>query len=323
MLVGNLKLPGWAAVAAGVIVGGAAAAVIASFAFGPDPVFPAYGVQPQFVAGPAPLLAATPVAWQPLPGQPPAGTGGAPVIRAGAVPAHADRGVCTACHTVVGAAGAVLPAVSGSSVMLHGYRGVCSNCHRIAGPQPPVQLGGPTAPTPGVPWATAVPPLAAAVPPLAAAAPPFAAAAPPLAAAAPPFAAAAPFAPTEGEWLGLEVSPITGLTANQYRLPPGSRGLVVAEAEAQAQAAGLRAGDVVVAIDGIPITDMVTFFQATRSGSLAQGTVRLQREGRLFEAFLQQAAAAPAQPPSVGTLAPVVGGGGLCPPVATAGPQQF
>ena len=39
------------------------------------------------------------------------------------------------------------------------------------------------------------------------------------------------------------MTPITALTARQYGIPEGTQGLVVAEAEAQAALAGVRAGD--------------------------------------------------------------------------------
>ncbi len=139
------------------------------------------------------------------------------------------------------------------SKMPHEFRGVCTNCHLHTDP------GRLNATPYGVQAGTPV----AAVRPV----------------IAPPPTAPAK-TPTEGEWLGLEVTPITPLTARQYSIPDGMQGLVVAEAEAGAATAGVRAGDVVVAINGLPITQMTEFFQATRNGTSTQGTVEIVRQGQ-------------------------------------------
>ena len=63
-----------------------------------------------------------------------AAAGGIPVIRAGSVPPHADRGVCTTCHLVVSSRGYPIPPLRTSAALGHEYRGVCSNCHRMSRP---------------------------------------------------------------------------------------------------------------------------------------------------------------------------------------------
>ncbi len=123
--------------------------------------------------------------------------------------------------------------------MGHEYRGVCTNCHRL--------------PDPGriilPPYVTPAEVAVAAVRPTVA------------------FPTTTPAkVATEGEWLGLEVTPITPLTARQYGIPERIQGLVVAEAEAQAATAGIRAGDMLLSINGMPIAQMTDFFQATRTG---------------------------------------------------------
>jgi hypothetical protein len=95
--------------------------------------------------------------------------------------------------------------------------------------------------------------------------------------------------PTEGAWLGMEVVPITRLTRVQYGIPANMRGLVVAEAEGQAAISGVSAGDVVVAVNGIPVSDMRTFLQATGGGKQQGGSVDLMRSGRFLKVVLGQA----------------------------------
>jgi S1-C subfamily serine protease len=99
----------------------------------------------------------------------------APVIIAGAPMPHADRGVCTGCHSTVTPAGTAVPAIRSSSVMTHEYRGVCANCHQMRSSALP-GFGSPVA-------AVQVP-------------------------GGPPAANARQ--PTEAEWQGLEVGPSAG-----------------------------------------------------------------------------------------------------------------
>jgi len=248
-------------------------------------------------------------------GIPMAGTlaNGAPVIRAGAVAPHAERGVCTSCHTVVGSQQTPIPPILASASMPHEYRGVCFNCHRLASPgsvntnMNPLQVATPIQSTvpmqswPSMQYAT---PVAAFTP----------AATPqqmipqqmipqqmmPQTMAPqttmPQTAAAAPVA-IEGEWLGIEVTPITTLTARQYAVPEGTQGLVIAEAEAQAAVVGLKAGDVVVAINGMPTPQMTAFFQATKNGTMTQGAVEFLRKGQRMIVNLTQTVTPPATRP--------------------------
>jgi membrane-associated protease RseP (regulator of RpoE activity) len=187
-----------------------------------------------------------------------------PVIRAGAVAPHADRGVCTNCHIVVSSRQEPIPPIRASSAMPHEYRGVCSNCHLLAS-----QSGLNANPY----RMQAAPPAATMV-------------------AVRPVVTPGTVTPartaTEGEWMGLEVTPITQLTARQYGIPAGTGGLVVAEAEGQAAMVGIKAGDVVVSVNGTPITQMTDFFQATRNGTLAGGVVEIVRQGTRLTVNLTQ-----------------------------------
>ncbi len=176
-----------------------------------------------------------------------------PVLRAGAVPVHPDRGICTNCHTVVSSRGKAIPNISATSAMTHEYRGVCFNCHHL------VIKNNPSANTGNVQAAIRVAATGRAIA---------------------PRTAAPAKAVLEGEWLGMEVAPITSVTALQYGIPYGTQGLVIAEAEAQALTVGLKAGDVVFWVNGVPICNMTNFLRVTRNGTLTQGTVKVLRKGQ-------------------------------------------
>ncbi len=236
----------------------------------------------------------------------PAMRDGPPVIRAGAVAPHAESGVCTACHRVVGPRQKPIPPIQASSAMPHEYRGVCTNCHLLPNPSGintnPYRM---QAATPVVAMRPVVAPNTMT-----------------LQVRAPqtmtPRMTTPARAATEGEWLGMEVSPITPLTARQYGIAGGTQGLVVAEAEAQAAMAGFKAGDVIVSINGMPTPQMTAFFQATNNGTMTQGVVEFVRQGQRQVVNLAQTtnpalAGAPNTPtyvPPAGTTAamPVVRG---------------
>jgi hypothetical protein len=208
------------------------------------------------------------------------------VIRAGSTPPHGDRGTCTLCHIIVDKVGAVVPAIRAMSSLPHAYRGgICTNCHQVASPAPgapaaPAGLaaagGGPLSPVPGPALAPAPAPGAA----LPGANPA------PLALGRPPAATG------EGSWLGMEVVPITALTASQYKVAAGQAGVIVAEAEGVAASAGVRAGDVLVAANGMPVVDMQSFLQATQGRT--SGSIDVLRGGRIMRGVLGQQPAAPA-----------------------------
>lgn len=198
-------------------------------------------------------------------------TTGIPVIRAGAVSPHADRGTCTNCHKVVNSRGNPIPDIGATSTLPHEDRGICSNCHRLANQA----IGSPN--------------MGSILSPI------------PMAAVGQVVAPAGVIAPsnlaTEGEWMGLEVAPITPLTAGQYGIPGGIYGLVIVEAESHAANVGLKAGDVVLSVNGAPISNMTDFFQATQNGILTQGVVEVLRGGQRLAVNIPQPAAAPYTPP--------------------------
>lgn len=80
-----------------------------------------------------------------------AGLPGVPPIIAGVRAPHADRGVCTSCHSVLSPQSLPIPSITSTSTMTHEYRGVCSNCHQLAvsGALPAARMTAAAAPTPG------------------------------------------------------------------------------------------------------------------------------------------------------------------------------
>jgi len=109
-----------------------------------------------------------------------------------------------------------------------------------------------------------------------------------------------PKVPREGEWLGAEVVPITALTAKQFGVPAQLAGVVVSEVEAQAATAGIKAGDVITAVNDAPVATMQGFIAATQRGKLGGGAVKLWRKGQTLAVWLgsRPAATAPRNQPS-------------------------
>jgi hypothetical protein len=217
--------------------------------------------------------------------QPVAANRPVPAIRAGSSPRHTERGPCTLCHLVVDAVGNAIPMIQAMASLPHQYRGgLCINCHRVSNP-------GTTGTAVGASTPVAAPmPLATARPGVNAN--------PPAANANPP----------EGSWLGMEVVPVTSITAAQYGLQAGIVGLVVAEAEGVAATAGVRAGDLLATVNGQPVGDMQSFFAATQNGQAQGGETTVMRAGRFLRVSLGSAPALPA----VGQAAqPAAGFGGV------------
>lgn len=182
------------------------------------------------------------------------GNTGASVVWVGSIPMHPDLGACTNCHKMVGDMGNQVPDIGATSIPPHDNRGNCGNCHRLA------NLSGLNA-NQGATQAAQV------------------------------FAAkkTAPVnTATEGEWLGMEVAPITPITAGQYKIPEDILGLVVSEAEGLAALAGLKAGDVLLSVNGSLISDMTDFFQVTENGTLTTGSVQVLRQGQIMAVDIAQ-----------------------------------
>jgi hypothetical protein len=71
----------------------------------------------------------------------------------------------------------------------------------------------------------------------------------------------------EGHWIGLEVIPLTAAIAAANNIPPKVSGVLVDEVTLLAAEAGFYAGDVITAINGKKISDLKTFWLATKEVS--------------------------------------------------------
>lgn len=238
---------------------------------GGQPALPAQTGCPTVNYVPAPPVnASPPMAMAPSPLTPVAAPATAAIDGTIRPPAHGERGVCLNCHAITDAQGNPVPPIRSLSPLPHVYRGVCVNCHSIASqPGTPANAFGPVQP-------------AAAMNPIR---------------PNPAINAPAP-TPTEGEWLGMEVAPITPLTSTQFKIAECTSGLVVVEAEAQALTVGLKAGDVLIRVNNTPITGMADFMLATKNGTLPSGLVQVIRGGQSLLVDLSQTVQPPAGVPA-------------------------
>ncbi len=84
----------------------------------------------------------------------------------------------------------------------------------------------------------------------------------------------------EAHWIGLEVGPLNAAVAKANNIPPDVAGVLVDEVTLVSADAGLLAGDVITAINGIHLSDLKTFKDATRKVALAnQAEVTIYRRG--------------------------------------------
>jgi hypothetical protein len=196
--------------------------------------------------------------------QAPPGPRQAPPLEAGATSRHEDRGPCTLCHAVFAPGRRPVPPLAARSSLAHPYRGgVCINCHRVT-----------------TRAASAVPAAVSSLP---------RPAAPREVGALPSLALGAPAAPAAPAWLGLQVAALDAESALRSGVPPGLRGVLVASASAEAAAAGLRPGDLLVSLDGGRIVDLEQFSAATRRGTSPGGLLEVVRSGTLYRLFLGKA----------------------------------
>jgi hypothetical protein len=224
----------------------------------PPPAQPAVQAATQPMTQP-PVQSGTAMgAIRPGPVMPVAAQPGVPVIIWGTPIGHGDRGPCTNCHGVIMPQGMPVPAISALSVMPHAYRGVCNNCHEVK----VMPLGAPVA------GLITVPPTAAP-------------------AEAPPRMRA----PTEAEWLGLEVG-------------VAPQGVLVNGVEAMAKRAGMRVGDVITSINAVPVRTVADFVAVTQNGGLMQGTIIARREGQRLAFELGPRQAQPQPQPQAMQMAP-------------------
>lgn len=84
----------------------------------------------------------------------------------------------------------------------------------------------------------------------------------------------------EAHWIGLEAGPLTPAVAKANNIPSNVNGVLIDEVTLLSADAGLLAGDVLTAVNGINITDLKSFKDATRQVAQAtQTNVTIYRRG--------------------------------------------
>ncbi|MDH5674065.1 MAG: PDZ domain-containing protein [Myxococcales bacterium] len=88
-----------------------------------------------------------------------------------------------------------------------------------------------------------------------------------------------------GRWLGMSLSPAESSVARALGVDPTSAGVVVADvtggADSRAAAAGIQSGDVLIAVDGSPVTTLAELYTlSTRKDVAAPIQVQLLRQGQ-------------------------------------------
>ncbi|KWT94830.1 PDZ domain-containing protein [Candidatus Magnetominusculus xianensis] len=86
----------------------------------------------------------------------------------------------------------------------------------------------------------------------------------------------------EGHWIGLETIPLTPAIAAANGVPASVSGVLIDEVTLVAANSGILAGDVITAINDVPVTDLSTFRAATMPVANAKrATVTVYRAGAL------------------------------------------
>jgi predicted metalloprotease with PDZ domain len=85
----------------------------------------------------------------------------------------------------------------------------------------------------------------------------------------------------ELRWIGMTVTPLEPATAAAAGIPPETGGVIVGEVGGMARDSGVQHGDIVVGVNGKPVTDMNDFAKVTRKVDVAKGdtTVDVIRRG--------------------------------------------
>lgn len=115
----------------------------------------------------------------------------------------------------------------------------------------------------------------------------------------------------EGHWLGMETMDLVPELATEYKIPPGTKGVLVDEVSLEAAESWLLAGDMIQSIDGFATPDLQAFSEATRRVKNKNSAVMVVcRQGRFLNltisserslGFSQNEAASPIPP---GSLSP-------------------
>jgi membrane-associated protease RseP (regulator of RpoE activity) len=78
---------------------------------------------------------------------------------------------------------------------------------------------------------------------------------------------ASPATPADPRWLGVQVEPMTADAAQALGLPASQQGVLVADVSGAGAQAGVKEGDVVVAVNGAPAADIPSYRAALEAAS--------------------------------------------------------
>lgn len=85
----------------------------------------------------------------------------------------------------------------------------------------------------------------------------------------------------EGHWIGLEVIPLIPAIAKANSIPPDVEGVLIDEVTLLSAESGLLAGDVITAVNDRKVTDLKSFWQATKDlGQLNRANVSVFSGGK-------------------------------------------
>ena len=92
--------------------------------------------------------------------------------------------------------------------------------------------------------------------------------------------------PSEGVWLGMEIEQITPGTIREQNLPADQTGIIVDSVPigSAVEKAGLKNGDIIVAINGQPIVNMADYIRVTNNQKIKAANISIDRNGK--ELFL-------------------------------------
>jgi hypothetical protein len=239
-----------------------------------------------------------------------------PTIQLGRAAPHAEFGPCTLCHRILARGNRPIPAIGPSARLAHQYQGgVCVNCHRIgagltnsversatnpverrAAQQEAAALRQDNA-TPPARWAGRGAPQDRGA----------ASTAPQL-----PSLSMTRSAPSSAEWLGMQLIPLDPELAERQGLSRELNGLLITRAREEASAAGLRPGDILIAINRLMVGDLSRLQELTEDGTLSRGVLQILRHGNLFRVVLSSATRPPqASPPRAAHPQSPSGGGAI------------
>jgi len=92
----------------------------------------------------------------------------------------------------------------------------------------------------------------------------------------------------EGHWLGMEVIPLVPELAKEFGISPDTQGLLVDEISLESAEAGVLAGDMILAVDGVSTPDLQAFTEATRRvQNRKKAALLISRKGQLVKLTIE------------------------------------